>query len=373
MLELISSVWHASFLTFVGVSFIPLLLFIRRHRLAKVDGGFYLIVVGLTVISIGTFLDYLMTVIISMELQSSITPSLWENGATILALLFLFPGTIMTGFGLSTWLPALQHLDREIERRRTAERKLVEAMKAAEMANRAKSEFLANMSHELRTPLNSIIGFSEIIRDQLFGKNDLRYSDYASEINVSGHHLLEIISDILDISKIESGKSTVDDTEVEIQNVVNASIMMLAVRANEARVSLKNNIPETIPLLRADVRHMKQIIINLISNAIKFTPTNGEISIGCQVLEGGALEVTVRDDGIGIEEADIPSILLPFGQVEASLNREHGGTGLGLPICVALMELHGGKLSIESEINKGTLITLNFPAERTIMSGKSKK
>jgi PAS domain S-box-containing protein len=259
---------------------------------------------------------------------------------------------------------------RDITSRIEIEEKLLEAKDEAEKANRAKSEFLANMSHELRTPLNSIIGFSEIIRDQIFGQDDPRYPDYASEINVSGIHLLDIISDILDISRIEAGKSTVEDSEVEIRDVIDTSIQMLAVRAEEASVSLSNDIPDTLPMLRADTRHMKQIIINLISNAVKFTPVNGHVSVNCQVCKEGALEITVHDNGIGIKEADIPNILLPFGQVDSSLNREHGGTGLGLPICKALMELHGGKLTVTSEIGKGTLVTLNFPSERTIMAGE---
>lgn len=141
---------------------------------------------------------------------------------------------------------------------------------------------------------------------------------------------------------------------------------MLAVRAEEASISLTNETPDTLPMLRADARHMKQIIINLISNAVKFTPANGHVSANCYMCEDGTMEISVKDTGIGIKEADIPNILLPFGQVASSLSRNHGGTGLGLPICKALMELHGGKLTVTSEIGIGSTVTLNFPSDHII-------
>jgi PAS domain S-box-containing protein len=244
-----------------------------------------------------------------------------------------------------------------------------QALQDAQQANRSKSEFLANMSHELRTPLNAILGFSEMISSEILGPHDdFRYGDYATAINVSGTHLLQIISDILDISKIEAGETSMEESSFSVDKTVLSCVSMIEARAKEAGVALKNQVQNPLPMLHADQRHIKQVVINLLSNALKFTPAGGQVFITAQINDRSGIEIAITDTGIGIDAENIPKILTPFGQVAESQKRNHEGTGLGLPICVSLMELHGGELAIESEVDKGTLVTLRFPRERTVCS-----
>lgn len=254
-----------------------------------------------------------------------------------------------------------------ITERKMAEAAILASKEEAVVANRAKSEFLANMSHELRTPLNSILGYSQMLQNEIFGPiGDSRYSEYATSINVSGNHLFKIISDILDISKIEAGKATIEETEVDIAKAVRDCIAMVKERGREKEIRVEENTPGDLPTLRADERQVKQILLNLLSNAVKFTPDGGQVIVNTRVDDASCIEVSVSDTGIGIDSKDIPKVLQPFGQVAESHNRGHEGTGLGLPICNSLMELHGGTLEIESELGTGTTATVRFPLERTI-------
>jgi signal transduction histidine kinase len=250
-----------------------------------------------------------------------------------------------------------------------ADAAIIKSREEALHASRAKSEFLANMSHELRTPLNCILGFSEVLKDELFGPiGNAKYAEYADSINESGQHLHKIIGDILDISKIEAGKEVVEDCDIDVRAVVRDCISMVEVRADDQDIRVQENTPDDLPILRADERHVKQVVLNLLSNAIKFTAAGNLVSVGVRLNDASCVEISITDTGIGIEEDDIPKILQPFVQVAGSDIRGHGGMGLGLPICNSLMVLHGGKLRIESEFDKGTTVIAQFPPERTIRS-----
>jgi len=257
----------------------------------------------------------------------------------------------------------------DITERKRAEESLLAARKSAEVANRAKSEFLASMSHELRTPLSSILGFSEIIKNETFGPvGSAQYRDYAGDINESGQHLLDLINDILDLSKVESGMDKVNEEDIEVPEILRAVQVLVKERASRGDVCLAFEYPDGLPVLRADVRKLKQILVNLLSNAIKFSPAGGAVTlkIWSGAESGHVFQIT--DTGIGIAPDDIPKALSQFGQVDGVLNRRHDGTGLGLPLTKALVELQGGSLDLESTVNVGTTVTVRFPVERIVTS-----
>jgi len=221
------------------------------------------------------------------------------------------------------------------------------------------------MSHELRTPLNAIIGFSEIMERGTFGPlGSERYGGYVRDIIRSSRHLLGIISDILETAKMEAGKIELDEEDVDLAEDVRDTVQLLGEQAALAQLTLTVDAAPTLPLLHADRRRIRQIVINLVSNAIKFTPPGGRIAVALRHAPSGEVTLTVADTGIGIATANIPKVLAPFGQVEGPLNRRHEGTGLGLPLSKALAELHGGGLSIDSAPGQGTRVTVMFPQTR---------
>jgi len=238
------------------------------------------------------------------------------------------------------------------------------ASREAVTANKTKTEFLANMSHELRTPLNAIIGFSDIVKGAMFGPLQSKYQDYAKDINDSGKHLLRIISDILDISKVEAGKLDIDQEHVDLIEIISACEMMLGDRISEAGLSLTYNIATTIPDLYADPMRLKQILMNLLTNAIKFTPEGGDISVSAISRDDGSVSLVVADSGIGIAEEDIAMVLEKFGQVREGHTHAHEGAGLGLALVKSLMERHQGTLEIKSKVGDGTTVTVTFPPDR---------
>ncbi|WP_376958108.1 ATP-binding protein [Azospirillum sp. A26] len=255
---------------------------------------------------------------------------------------------------------------RDITERVEAAERLATALDQAEAANRAKSAFLATMSHELRTPLNAIIGFSDIMLHELFGPlGSPRYRDYARHVQNSGRHLLDLINDVLDMSKLEAGRYTLDESWMEPAEAIETCRALAAVPADVGGVTLAVECPPDLPNLLADERALRQVLLNLLSNAVKFTPRGGRVTVSA-VREGdGRIAITVRDTGIGIAADALARILEPFQQADSSISGRFGGTGLGLSICRDLMALHGGNLSIDSEPGRGTAATIRFPADRT--------
>lgn len=240
---------------------------------------------------------------------------------------------------------------------------LQKAKTRAEDANRAKSEFLANMSHELRTPLNAILGFSQMISRQMHGASAVdKYSEYARDIHSSGNHLLSIINDILDLSKVESGEASLEIGPVEFDVMLNEVQVLLGDNVLQKGVSFHINGPGQRLMLNVDERKFMQILLNLLSNAFKFTPQGGSVTLLTQFLKNGALSITVTDTGIGIAPDDIQTVMAPFGQVESVFQRSYHGTGLGLPLAKSLTELHGGKLTIKSALGEGTSVRIELPA-----------
>ena len=253
----------------------------------------------------------------------------------------------------------------DISTRKEAERRVVEAKETAELASRSKTEFLANISHELRTPLNAIIGFSEVMRDGLFGPiENARYTDYLRDIHASGTHLLCLINDILDVAKAEAGKVELIEESVDVEHMIESCTRLIQERAQQAGIAVIVDLQPNLPALWADQRKIRQIALNLLSNSIKFTPHGGRITITATVDAERGLALTVADTGIGIDVQDIAKVLSPFGQVDSSLSRKHEGTGLGLPLSKALVEAHGGALLLESRIGEGTHVTALFPTFR---------
>jgi len=247
------------------------------------------------------------------------------------------------------------------------ETELIRAKEFAEMGSRAKTEFLANMSHELRTPLNAIIGFSEMIQSGIYGPlGDGRYDDYISSINESGLHLLSLIDDILDLSKIEVGRIELSESEVDLTEVVESCLMLVREQSQAAKIDLRSANSRGIPPIHADSRRLKQVLLNLLQNAIKFTPEGGTIRAETELMPDGSLQISIADTGIGMKAEDIPRALERFGQIDSSLSRRFDGAGLGLPLSKALMELHGGTLEIKSAPGEGTIVLVTLPRERLI-------
>jgi two-component system cell cycle sensor histidine kinase PleC len=243
----------------------------------------------------------------------------------------------------------------------------------AEAQNQEKSMFLANVSHELRTPLNAVIGFSEIIKDEVMGPvGHPQYKEYINDINSSGVHLLSLINDILDYSKAEARKLEVDMSQMDLTKSIQSSVRLLETRAKEAKITLVHDELEKTIKLHADPKRMKQIILNLLSNAVKFTPENGKVTLKVQEKPvDNVVVLTVQDTGIGIAPKDLSKALSPFGQIDSSLARRYEGTGLGLPLTKKLTELMGGIFEITSEEGLGTTVTLTFPLIRKVSEGES--
>jgi signal transduction histidine kinase len=232
---------------------------------------------------------------------------------------------------------------------------------ASEAANQAKSDFLANMSHELRSPLNAIIGFSEVLNEGLAGDLSSRQKDYCAEIFNSGQHLLSLINDILDLSKIEAGKMSLELERVNLTLLLESCLSIVREKALVHNIALRTSIAADLGDGMVDVRKFKQMVYNLLANAVKFTPDGGSILMQAQLDPSGQLEFSVADSGIGIAEKDLPRLFTPFEQLDSSLARKFEGTGLGLSMVRRLAELHGGTVNVDSELGKGSLFMVRIP------------
>ncbi len=258
-------------------------------------------------------------------------------------------------------------VSRNVTARQMLQEQLAAAKEQAEHASRAKSEFLANMSHELRTPLNAIMGFGDLIENQRLGPlGNVKYAEYGHDIVESGRHLLDLINEILDFAKVDAGRLTLAEETVDIHAVIQSCVHMLAERAAHASLTIETRLGSAIEAVRGDERRLKQILLNLVSNSIKFTPPGGRVVLDTRIEPGGGLVIRVADTGIGIAAKDIHNVLEPFGQVDSAFNRRTEGTGLGLPLSKRLVEMHGGTLELESAPGIGTTATVRLPAERVL-------
>jgi two-component system NtrC family sensor kinase len=245
------------------------------------------------------------------------------------------------------------------------------AKEVAEAASRAKSVFLANMSHELRTPFNAIIGFSEIISGEMMGTvGNPVYKKYAHDIHESAAHLLTLINDILDVSSIEAGKLILNEEIAELLPVIDAARRLVTPQARKKNLNLESHIPSNLPLMRIDQRLIKQALLNVMSNAVKFTPEGGSVKIDVEIEGDGGVAIAVTDSGIGIAPENIPLVLEPFGRVDVGLTARYEGTGLGLPLSRSFIEAHGGSFELESELGKGVTVIFHFPASRIVRDVK---
>ncbi|HJU16252.1 MAG TPA: ATP-binding protein [Stellaceae bacterium] len=253
----------------------------------------------------------------------------------------------------------------DVTERRKAERDLIAAKELAEVANHSKTEFLANMSHELRTPLNAIIGFSQLMAGEMLGPMATpKYVDYARDIAASGEHLLGIINDILDVSKLEAGKLDLVEEPIDFEQIFRDLLRLVEEKARAGGVSIETRLQPGLPRLIADSRKVKQILLNLVTNAIKFSHPGGAVEIAVRT-RAGAVVIVIADHGIGMDARELQVAVSRFGQVASAWSRKHPGTGLGLPLAIGLTELHGGSLAIRSSKGLGTAVTLTFPRERS--------
>lgn len=247
------------------------------------------------------------------------------------------------------------------------ERELQAAKEEAERANRTRTQFMAQMSHELRTPLNSIIGFAEVIHDELYGElPSPKYKDFANDIRESGRHLLSIINDILDLAKGEAGQRSLNPEPVSVPEAVAASLKLVKQRADAIGLTLENRVPSDLPALLSEDKLVRQMLINLMSNAVKFTQAGGTVAVSVEMTDEGGMTLIVSDSGIGMEKGDIEKALMPFTQIDSDLSRQYEGTGLGLPLVDSLMTLHDGLFILESTVGVGTKASLCFPPKAVV-------
>jgi signal transduction histidine kinase len=256
---------------------------------------------------------------------------------------------------------------RDITAWKRSEEELIGAKRAAEQASTAKSEFLAKISHEIRTPLNAIIGFSEVMMDERFGPiGNERYRQYLKDIHSSGGHLISLVNDLLDLSKIEAGRLELTFVSVNLNDLAQQCVAIMQEQANRERVIIRTSLPASLPQIVADTRSMRQIVLNLLSNSIKFTGAGGQVIISTTLTDDQEVVLRVRDTGAGMSEKELQTALEPFRQVATAARWGSSGTGLGLPITKALAEANHARFRITSHVDDGTLVELAFPITRVL-------
>jgi signal transduction histidine kinase len=282
-------------------------------------------------------------------------------GISLTAVVMLIASLGVVGALIDRYVAEIETAKHDLERTSAG---LTSALKAAETANEVKARFLANMSHELRTPLNAIIGFSDVLRNEMFGPlGEQRYREYASDISESGGHLLHLVNDILELSKADAGQIKLYEEIIDVNGTIAICVRQMMREAEEGKVRLTAESDAKLPVLRADEHRLRQILLNLLSNAIKFTPAGGRVTVSAQARAEG-LAIAIADTGIGMTPEEIPVALNRFSQIDNRLSRRYEGAGLGLPLAKHLLELHGGTLKIESKRDAGTTVTIIFPAQR---------
>ncbi len=323
--------------------------------------------IQLSMVAIAALISFLIAILLSARLQRVISNPILHLADAMNSVgrdkRYSVRATKHGNDELGVLIDGFNHMLSQIE----AYEDSVAARLQAEAANRAKSEFLANMSHELRTPLNAIIGFADAMKTEVFGPlGSTRYQSYVDDIHYSGYHLLNIINDILDLSKAEAGKIFLNETKFLLPKVVDSAVRMLREKAIRQGAKISSDLPAWGPCLHGDERLVSQVVINLLSNAVKFTDKGGRVAISLCNSSDGRCGLRIEDTGIGIAKEDLPAIRQPFMQVANAFSRKHDGTGLGLPLADQIMQLHGGALDIESELGVGTAVTVWFPAERVL-------
>ena len=256
---------------------------------------------------------------------------------------------------------------RDITPWKKAEEELIAARRDAERASSAKSDFLAKVSHEIRTPLNAIIGFSEVMTEERFGPiGNERYRQYLKDIHASGSHLISLINDLLDLSKIEAGKLELTFASVSLNELTQQCVAIMQPQANRERIIIRTSLSPRLPQVMADARSVRQIVLNLLSNSIKFTAAGGQVIVSTAMTDAGEVVLRVRDTGIGMNEQDLATALEPFRQVATTTRGRAGGTGLGLPLTKALAEANQATFQIKSKPSEGTLVEIAFPGARLL-------
>ncbi len=371
--------WRLRFITldlFVGLAWMFLLI----HHVGLDDGSnTFMLFVMLLVVAVSSMLASsvpiavfasTMPVSAAVALAFALQANLHDYILSVMALTAQAYFTLLTHRLYSTMLATLEaraEKDALIGELETSKAISDEARRRAEGANIAKSRFLAQMSHELRTPLNAILGFSEVMQAEIFGPHSVpAYKDYAGDIHNSGVHLLGLINEILDLSRIEAGRYELNEEAVTLAHVAAECSHLLQIRAKNRNLSLHDVFEPDMPRLWADERAIRQICLNLLSNAIKFTPPSGEIWLKVGWTASGGQYLSVKDTGPGIPEDEIPIVLASFGQGSNSIKSAEQGAGLGLPIAKSLVDLHGGTFTLKSKLRIGTEVIVTFPPERVM-------
>jgi signal transduction histidine kinase len=342
------------FLTWMGVVPLAGALYLGGHARLRL--------LNLALIGVQILVFYALYEL-GMPFPEHVPPAALSGVGIISALFTCFFVALLALYYAGIVVAQQRQFEGEVESHRLTEAKLRRAKEDAERADRAKSAFLANTSHELRTPLNAIIGFSEVIRSETFGPIDNpRYLEYLKDIYDSGCHLLRIINDILDLSKIEAGKATLDKEErVELAPTIEAALRMVQTQAEADSIVVALDLDRPLPAVIGSGRMLQQVFINLLANAVKFTPPGGTVTVHADAAGDANVAVTISDTGIGMSDEDIEIALTAFGQVDSKMARRYDGTGLGLPLAKAIIELHRGRLDIDSYPGRGTTIAVTLP------------